>query len=80
MHRSSPQGGTELDPDGSCPTPLAIIQRLSRREFLVPPSSQFSLAYGSEPHPSGFSALGLDLLDSISFLLLSHPQPAMKRS
>ena len=37
---------------------------------LVPTSSQFGLASGSEPYPSGFSTLGLDSFD---------PKPTIRR-
>ena len=50
--------------------PPADTQPLSQRGLLVPTSSQFGLASGSEPYPSGFSTLGLDSFD---------PKPTIRR-
>ena len=64
---SSPEMQSQLPvlPDGSCPpTPQpADIQPLSQGGLLVPAPSQFGLASGLGPYPSGFPTLGLDSLD-----------------
>lgn len=75
IDRSSPEGDTEL---AFCPrrwilppAPPADVQHLSQRWLLVPASSQLFLASGSEPYPSGFPTLELDLFDPICAFLLS---------